>query len=175
MEKIYLKIEEEIFRTGIEKILEDKYIVREVKTHKMIKKTDLLITDDNITRDYSVVIYRDLNVAIYSQAKIKLLRSANREELLIALDRAVKNEIYIQGTIKIEEQKLLKFREQLNKLNSRHKQLVSKILENKTNREIASELFLSEKTIKNNLTELYKILEVKSRADLVKTCKIILT
>ena len=53
-------------------------------------------------------------------------------------------------------------------LTPREEKLVQGILEGLTNREIASRMYLSEKTIRNNLTGLYKKLNIKKREDLMR-------
>ena len=50
-------------------------------------------------------------------------------------------------------------------LSEREEEILERILDGKSNREIAAELFLSEKTIKNNITGLYTKLEVKNRQE----------
>lgn len=50
-------------------------------------------------------------------------------------------------------------------LNEREEAILERILAGKSNREIAADLFLSEKTIKNNITGLYTKLEVKNRQE----------
>lgn len=50
-------------------------------------------------------------------------------------------------------------------LTEREEVILEGILEGKSNREIAEGLFLSEKTIKNNITGLYSKLEVKNRQE----------
>lgn len=50
-------------------------------------------------------------------------------------------------------------------LNEREEEILLQILAGASNREIASSLFLSEKTIKNNITILYQKLEVSNRAE----------
>lgn len=50
-------------------------------------------------------------------------------------------------------------------LTRRDLELLSALVETKTNREIAGELYLSEKTVKNNLTQLFRKLGVQGRAE----------
>lgn len=53
----------------------------------------------------------------------------------------------------------------IEELNEREEKILLQILAGASNREIASSLFLSEKTIKNNITILYQKLEVSNRAE----------
>ncbi|RVU54029.1 LuxR C-terminal-related transcriptional regulator [Anaerosphaera multitolerans] len=171
MREIYLNLEEEILELGVEKLLEPQYIIKKTDSYKNLNATELLLTDKNIIRDYTIILFNSMEIALYSQAKIKLLKGVSRKELLEAVKVLMYNGDYVQEKIKSEEENLQKIESNIMKLNHRHRQLVSKILEGKTNREIAVDLFLSEKTIKNNLTELYKILSVKNRIELIKKCK----
>ncbi|MCP5026331.1 MAG: response regulator transcription factor [Actinomycetia bacterium] len=50
-------------------------------------------------------------------------------------------------------------------LTRRDLELLSALVESKTNREIAAQLYLSEKTVKNNLTQLFRKLGVQGRAE----------
>ncbi len=57
------------------------------------------------------------------------------------------------------------------KLSVREEQIVSLLLESRTNREIASEMKLSEKTIKNYMTLLMQKLRVRNRVGLVMAAR----
>lgn len=50
-------------------------------------------------------------------------------------------------------------------LTDREEEILKGILDGKSNRDIAADLFLSEKTIKNNITGLYSKLQVKNRQE----------
>ncbi|PCJ98680.1 MAG: helix-turn-helix transcriptional regulator [Flavobacteriaceae bacterium] len=52
------------------------------------------------------------------------------------------------------------------KLTQQEQKIVSQILENKTNKEIASEMFISLSTVKTHINNLYKKLDVGSREDI---------
>ena len=68
---------------------------------------------------------------------------------------------------KVKKDRKEKF-ENIKNLNRREKYLLEEILLGKTNKEISREIFISEKTIKNNLTDLYKKLKVSGRREIVK-------
>ena len=59
----------------------------------------------------------------------------------------------------------------LQKLTPQEQKIVSQILLDKSNKEIASELFVSHSTIKTHINNLYKKLEVSTRQDIVSLFK----
>ncbi|MGI9533459.1 MAG: LuxR C-terminal-related transcriptional regulator [Thermodesulfobacteriota bacterium] len=54
----------------------------------------------------------------------------------------------------------------LNELTSREINILKFIVQNYTNRQISSELYITEKTVKNNLTKIYKKLKINNRDEL---------
>ena len=52
-------------------------------------------------------------------------------------------------------------------LSARQSEVVSLVLQGLSNREIANRLLINEKTVKFHLTDIYKTLGVKSRAQLI--------
>lgn len=54
-----------------------------------------------------------------------------------------------------------------NILTAREKEIFSKLIENKTTKEIAMELFISEKTVRNHISNVMQKLGVNGRASAV--------
>ena len=83
--------------------------------------------------------------------------------------------IYIEKSLESKINRELEIEILYRELSSRDKTLIEKIVEEKTNIEIGRELYLSEKTVKNCLTVLYRRLELKNRDEIKKTFKNLLT
>ena len=93
---------------------------------------------------------------------------ASQEEVLEAVDKTLRGYLYIEERLKkVKRERNEKF-EKIKTLNKREKYLLEEIILGKTNKEISREIFVSEKTIKNNLTDLYKKLNVSGRREIVK-------
>jgi DNA-binding CsgD family transcriptional regulator len=60
------------------------------------------------------------------------------------------------------------YRDALALLSRRKREVLEQLLMGKSNRDIASALGVTEKTVKNNLYHMYQILRVKSRAQLIR-------
>lgn len=56
-------------------------------------------------------------------------------------------------------------------LSNREKEVYDKLLEGKTNKSIADELFIEVSTVKSHVNNIYKTLEVKSRRELLNNSK----
>ena len=108
---------------------------------------------------------RDLPLNIdYSLISLK----ATESEILEAIDKSLRGYIYIEESLKeIKKTRNKKF-EKIKKLTRREKYLLEALIAGKTNKDISREIYISEKTIKNNLTVLYKKLEVSGRREIIK-------
>lgn len=169
--KVCVKIKEELLKKGIEQIcIESGFEIVETLTEDAI-----LISDKIIEHKKQVTILEDYRKAFLSTAKIKLCRNVTAEELIKAIREADIDGKYIQKAL---EDSFIEFNQtklEMGKLNARENILISKVIEGMSNREIGRTLYLSEKTVKNNLTELYKKLNVKNRQEIIKKCKFLLT
>lgn len=171
---IYTDISEEILEFAISKLFEKNHQVQKLNK-KLISKKDILITDKSIIRDKTIVIFEEIVGAVFSTSKIKILKNSSIHDYKEALEAAKTNFKYSSSEICNMKSDLDKFQENFKNLTSRHRQLISEIYLGSTNLQIAKKLYISEKTVKNNLTDLYKIMNVKNRIELIKKCKIILT
>lgn len=170
---IILNIKKDIFRKGITKILEDKYIVKT----KNEEKADLIISSGKINdKSLSKVIYvREKEDTIISKSYSQITYDITENELLECIDKNMQGLIYIEKSLESKINRELEIEILYRELSSRDKTLIEKIVEEKTNIEIGRELYLSEKTVKNCLTVLYKRLELKNRNEIKKTFKNLLT
>lgn len=99
---------------------------------------------------------------------IRLYRS-NKERRILAEKENVRihNEIE-RLTIEIDERGDKKLNLSLYDLTDRQKEIIHLIQEGKSNKEIASQLFVSENTIKYHLKVIYEILDIEHRTELKK-------
>jgi Response regulator containing a CheY-like receiver domain and an HTH DNA-binding domain len=96
-----------------------------------------------------------------------ILKGSSTEELIEGIRRVYNDENYIDKSLVTllfmrvtqsePESKLLK------ELSSRDLEILMYISKGLSNKEIGNQMFLSEKTIKNNATRIFKILEVRDR------------
>ncbi|WP_019139081.1 LuxR C-terminal-related transcriptional regulator [Peptoniphilus timonensis] len=168
MIKIALETKSEIIKRGLQNILEG-YEVLDFYEDKD-KDFDLLIFED--------LKYQELNIdkiALVDEKNLPLIIEcsflsfwASEEEVLEAVDKTLRGYLYIEERLKkVKRERNEKF-EKIKTLNKREKYLLEEIILGKTNKEISREIFVSEKTIKNNLTDLYKKLNVSGRREIVK-------
>ncbi|WP_062551573.1 LuxR C-terminal-related transcriptional regulator [Peptoniphilus phoceensis] len=168
MIKIALETKSEIIKRGLQNILEG-YEVLDFYEDKD-KDFDLLIFED--------LKYQELNIdkiALVDEKNLPLIIEcsflsfwASEEEVLEAVDKTLRGYLYIEERLKkVKRDRNEKFKK-IKTLNKREKYLLEEIILGKTNKEISREIFVSEKTIKNNLTDLYKKLNVSGRREIVK-------
>lgn len=168
MIKIALETKSEIIKRGLQNILEG-YEVLDFYEDKD-KDFDLLIFEDQK--------YQNLNIekiALVDEKNLPLIIEcsflsfwASEEEVLEAVDKTLRGYLYIEERLKkVKRERNEKF-EKIKTLNKREKYLLEEIILGKTNKEISGEIFVSEKTIKNNLTDLYKKLNVSGRREILK-------
>lgn len=181
--KIALQIDSEILKIGIHQILNEVkiYEISELDDIKQIQEQainfDLLLFDNKSLCDINI---KKIQIIEETQIPIIFYHSlvttkVSKEELLEAVDKTLRSYLYVEKRVKqFKEEQRNKFNK-LKKLTTREKVLIEEIIKGKTNKEISSVLYISEKTVKNNLTELYKKLEIKNRRELEKKYKNLLT
>lgn len=181
--KIALQIKSDIYRIGIEEILKEtgKYSLYSYNNIEELKeqaiKFDLLLFEDASIKDLDIQKIQIIEenrlplVIEHSLITIKI----SKEELIQAVEKTFDRCLYIEERLKeiIETRK--KQYNNLENLSQRELTIIEGIIEEKTNKEISKVLYISEKTVKNNLTEIYKKLEVKNRIELQKNFKNLLT
>lgn len=165
MRKVKIQVEEEILQIGLEHICKEEYEIVSEITEDSIYITD---KEDNKAQ---IILYSDIVRALTSTANIKLLKSATKQELLEAIKKAVEKQPYTQKRIEEETNKFYQTAKITKELSQRQKELIKLIIEGNSNKDIAKKLYLSEKTIKNNLSELYKKIGVKNRTEVTKKMK----
>lgn len=168
MTKIAIETNCEIIRKGLQNILKDYEVLDFYE--ETSEKFDLLIFEDKSLEKRKedkirIVDERNLPLNIdYSMISIR----ATEDEILEAVDKTLRGYNYIEESLsKIKKNRNKKY-EKLKLLTARERHLLEEILAGKTNKEISREIYISEKTIKNNLTILYKKLEVSGRTEILK-------
>ncbi|WP_036730058.1 response regulator transcription factor [Peptoniphilus mikwangii] len=169
---IYLSIKEEIFRIGIERALEEKYNIKYYSSKENTDKSSVIISDEEIKREKTITIFENKNIAAYSKSENKLLKNVSVKELQKSVEEILKGNTYVQYEIEELSEQLKNFEKQYADLTIKDREIIREILSGHTNKQIAKGMYLSEKTIKNNITELYKKLEINNRTELIKKCKI---
>lgn len=156
----------EIYALGLKEALKSENITI-IKNKRDLSEREILITDRYFyNRRKIIMIYDDIYKALLGNEKIKILYDTSIEELTMALKAAKKDKSYIDSRIlkaRLDSNQLIT---QIEGLNRRQRELIKGILKNMTNYEIAKSLYISEKTVKNNLTDLYKKIGVNSRLEL---------
>ncbi|KRK65723.1 response regulator [Companilactobacillus tucceti DSM 20183] len=117
-----------------------------------------------------------INKAIHNGAMSYVLKSSSDEELLKALKSLSNGENYIDQNIKITKNDIQQINsdgvdvdlEGYNGLSKREKEIFPLIALGYSNKEIASQMFISTKTVEAHKASIIKKLELDSRTDLVR-------
>ncbi|QST01086.1 response regulator transcription factor [Pontibacillus sp. ALD_SL1] len=94
---------------------------------------------------------------------IQLFKQLRRMEVQVDQSQGVKEE-------QVEEEQQEEIQEDVS-INSKEQKILIEVAKGKSNREIASDHYKSQRTIEYNLTEIFKKLQVKSRAEAVLKSK----
>lgn len=114
--------------------------------------------DEEFTNQFNAEITTDKELASFSQPSTS---KWNRTLIALLAVSILGNILFFFGKKKQNNTDNL-----LEKLTPQEQKIVNLILENKTNKEIASELFVSVSTIKTHINNLYKKLDVTSRDEM---------
>lgn len=168
MTKIAIETNCEIIKKELQNILKDYEVLDFYE--ETSEKIDLLIFEDKSLekrKEDKIRIVDERKLPLNIDYSIISIR-ATEDEVLEAVDKTLRGYNYIEESLnKIKKIRNKKY-EKLKSLTTREKLLLEKILAGKTNKEISREIYISEKTIKNNLTILYKKLEVSGRTEILK-------
>lgn len=115
------------------------------------------------THQYQAEISTDEDLASFSRPKSS---KWNRTIIALLAVSLLGNFLFFLGKRKKDSTSKL-----LEKLTPQEQKIVNLILQNKTNKEIASELFVSVSTIKTHINNLYKKLDVTSRDEMLQHFK----
>lgn len=143
--------------------------------------TDLLVCDSKVlwpiltllNKNQKVLVLYDSNEKIMlKQYKDKRLSFINSEtglsDLINCLKKILKNGRIVPEELSEQYDRKLNRFLYFKKLNLRQKKIVLMILDGNSNKNIGNQLYLSEQTIKNEITKIYKILKVKNRSEIMK-------
>ena len=100
-----------------------------------------------------------------SGAKGYISKIASEDELLLALKTVYQGGEYIEKRMENVQKKLC----EVDSLFSRQEKIIfEKLLQGKSNRQIADELFISSHSVENYVSFIYDKTNVKNRAELLK-------
>ncbi|AET66097.1 ATP-dependent transcriptional regulator [Desulfosporosinus orientis DSM 765] len=170
-------------------LLEKNYIKLEILCEEMLR----VFSKFNNLLGYlhTYILYTVANQTLYGASKAKttllLALDIGRQdrivlpfaeygmeilEILQTMQNDIRNDEYLDRIVAYTSQYCIK----LNSLNhslgplltNREKEILELMIKGKTNREIASELFIAEVTVRKNITAVYRKLEVTGRASAVR-------
>ena len=124
--------------------------------HKKIKTIVMSMYDDT----------RIKQQALKSGADIYLTKTATKEEISLAIKNCFNNKKYIYKTKKsstIDDNFTIKY-----KLTTREREIISEILDEKSNKEIAETLNISKRTVESHRKNIALKLEVKNSIGIAK-------
>jgi len=136
--------------------------------------TDGIIATQVITRELpdtriiALTIYEDEEVVKMVKAGVSayVLKDVAGAELIATIHRVMNGEVVIHPRVAnrlVNELNRPKQEKDDIKLTRREKDVLSLLVKGHTNREIAEAVFISEKTVKNHLTSIFRKLGVKDR------------
>lgn len=96
-----------------------------------------------------------------------ILKDSDSAELIKAIEAVIKGEVYIQAELMPAlNSKLVKRdmdRDKLDMLTDREIEVLKLVAEGKFNKEIAAQLHISERTVKNHISNIFKKIDVSDR------------
>ncbi|MEG6569188.1 response regulator transcription factor [Thermoanaerobacterium thermosaccharolyticum] len=130
-----------------------------------IKAAKMLKNDNPKNKIMFLTIYNDkeyLMEALKIGVEGYILKDADSDELIKAIRTISNGGVYIHPSL-VSEIENLDSDECKKELTDREMQILSLIAEGYSNKEIADKLFLSEKTVKNHVYNIFRKLDVKDR------------
>jgi len=132
---------------------------------QLLDRLNNVYPNAHFTMQYEAEIAADKQLAGFNDP-----RAWGWKWVLLAL-LAISIGLNIYSIIEKKSRAKSKTNELLQKLTPQEQKIVQRILTDKSNKEIASELFVSHSTIKTHINNLYKKLEVSSRQEIVSIFK----
>lgn len=133
-------------------------VLKEIKKKKYPIKVIIVTAHNEI--EYLIKAY-DLGVEGY------IVKDANVDELLRAINCVINGKTYIQpDLVSLLNNRLLMRNSEKNKLDSltrREKEILICLAKGMFNKEIATELKISERTVKNHISNIFKKIDVNDR------------
>lgn len=115
----------------------------------------------SFTQQYAAEIATDMELATFNTPKTWYLKYLLQVALILSLLANVYLLTFRKLNVRIKAKSLRQ------KLTPQERKIVNRILQEKSNKEIAAELFVSLSTVKTHINNLYKKLEVSSREEIV--------
>ncbi|UEX90844.1 response regulator [Staphylococcus ratti] len=91
------------------------------------------------------------------------MKDVEAEQLINAIDRVIQGERVVHKEVEAVMNNIVTKPHHLNKLSKRETEVLKEMAKGKTNKEIAAQLFVSEKTIKTHVSHIFNKLEVSDR------------
>ncbi len=132
---------------------------------KLLERLQALYPNTPFTQQFEAEVVTDKQLGSYHKSRTWNLTWV----LLCLLTLSIGINIYL--LIKGKAKARMSTQSLFQKLTPQEQKIVHQILLDKSNKEIASELFVSHSTIKTHINNLYKKLEVSSRQDIVSLFK----
>lgn len=168
MIRVSIETKSEIIKRGLQDILEGYEVLDFYEDRE--KDFDILIFQDKELEKLElekIMLIDERDLPLLVECSL-LSIGASKEEVRDGIDKTLRGYVYIEESLKkLRSDRNNKF-EKLKTLNRREKKLLEEIISGKTNKEISKEIYISEKTIKNNLTLVYKKLGVSGRKEIIK-------
>lgn len=168
MTKIAIESNCEIVKRGLQNILKDYEVL---DYYEGIDEVfDLLFFEDEDLvkrRELKIRIVNEKDLPINIDYSLISIRTSEKE-ILEAVEKTLKGYNYIEKSLDEFKKYRNKKIKNIESLTKREKYLLEEILKGKTNKDISKEIYISDKTIKNNLTGLYKKLKVSWRREILK-------
>lgn len=133
-----------------------------------ILATQVIKREIPATRIIALTIYEDEEVVEMVRAGVSayVLKDVAGSELIDTIHRVMEGEIVIHPRVAnrlVKELTRNEKKEDEIRLTKREKDVLNLLVQGNTNKEMADTLFISEKTVKNHLTSIFRKLSVKDR------------
>ncbi|MGE5418102.1 MAG: response regulator [Acidobacteriota bacterium] len=115
----------------------------------------------------ALTVYEDEQVVemVKSGVSAYVLKDVAGEELFNTIRKVMEGNVFIHPRVasRVVKELSVDRRKEDNKLTKREKDILNLLVNGSSNKEMADQLFISEKTVKNHLTNIFRKLSVKDR------------
>lgn len=119
------------------------------------------------TRIIALTVYEDEQVVEMVKAGVSayILKDVAAQELMTTIRRVMDGSVFIHPRVanRVVKELSSERRRYENKLTRRERDILEMLVKGNSNKEIAELLYISEKTVKNHLTNIFRKLSVKDR------------
>ena len=119
------------------------------------------------TRIIALTVYEDEQVVEMVKAGVSayILKDVAAQELMTTIRRGMEGDVFIHPRVasRVVKELATERRRYESRLTRREKDILDLVVKGNSNKEIAGLLYISEKTVKNHLTNIFRKLSVKDR------------